>query len=174
MITGKRKFRELSDETKEKISTSTMGSPKTAQHKAKGLTVCAYNKAAEVSTSGKDSYSTTMIIRRNSIAWKYTSTHRMYRDISKASVRCRTCLESWRLTSSIRCITITFQPSSGSPKGDSLSCGQTSWTAPAGVDDNIPCQCTIFTPNTLKTKGLSSFQTVFRSSPCIKTLNVSI
>ena len=34
MITGKRKFRELSDETKEKISTSTMGRPKTAQHKA--------------------------------------------------------------------------------------------------------------------------------------------
>lgn len=28
MITGKRKFRELSDETKEKISTSTMGRPK--------------------------------------------------------------------------------------------------------------------------------------------------
>ena len=34
MITGKRKFRELSDETKEKISTSTMGRPKTAQHRA--------------------------------------------------------------------------------------------------------------------------------------------
>lgn len=34
MITGKRKFRELSDETKKKISTSTMGKPKTAQHKA--------------------------------------------------------------------------------------------------------------------------------------------
>ena len=34
MITGKRKFREHSDETKEKISTSTMGKPKTAQHKA--------------------------------------------------------------------------------------------------------------------------------------------
>ena len=54
MITGKRKFRELSDETKVKISTSTMGRPKTAQHKAKGLTVCAYNKAAEISTSEKD------------------------------------------------------------------------------------------------------------------------
>lgn len=34
MITGKRKFRELSDETKEKISTSMMGRPKTAQHRA--------------------------------------------------------------------------------------------------------------------------------------------
>lgn len=54
MITGKRKFRELSDETKEKISTSTMGRPKNAQHKAKGLTVCAYNKTAEISTSEKD------------------------------------------------------------------------------------------------------------------------
>lgn len=34
MNTGKRQFRELSDETKEKISASTTGRPKTAQHKA--------------------------------------------------------------------------------------------------------------------------------------------
>ena len=34
MNKGKRKFRELSDETKEKISASTMGRPKTSQHRA--------------------------------------------------------------------------------------------------------------------------------------------
>ena len=42
MITGKRKFREFSDETKEKISTSTMERLKTTQHKAnisKGMQV---------------------------------------------------------------------------------------------------------------------------------------
>ena len=34
MNTGKRQFRELSDETKGKISASTTGRPKTAQHRA--------------------------------------------------------------------------------------------------------------------------------------------